>query len=124
MIIPESFIKNVAIQLHEDFSFENSPYNKEGNFIGRDKLEKKFLEFLKSKEKKGVFLVTGFRGMGKTSFVNKVLEEYDKKKNRKPHRINLTISQTLPTEIDILRLMVSGVYDKYMEVCGEKDKKK
>jgi len=147
--IPYSFIKNIAIQLPENFKFENSPIPDDGEhlnkerlkFIGREEIKKKFKDFLGSDAKKGVFLVTGYRGMGKTSFVNMVLAEYKKEKREEEKKewdktkwfkkiinpwkkqvlaaniipVHLTIAQTNPTEIDILRQLVSSIFDKYKE---------
>ena len=47
-----------------------------GFIIGRDRIIEKLKSWLtKEKTNGGVYLVTGYRGMGKTSFVNRVLFE-------------------------------------------------
>lgn len=135
MPTPDCFIKNIAFEINPEYSFDNTPAllfeNKQDyenfcrlnrpKFIEREKQQKKFLEFLNNARKKGVFLVTGFRGMGKTSFVNNILneykfksgEEYTDKENVIP--IHLTLAQNCPKEIDILRLITSSVYDRYLK---------
>ncbi|MFS2185623.1 hypothetical protein ACCC92_03055 [Mucilaginibacter sp. Mucisp84] len=95
---------------------ESAPLDQQSSFIGREQHIAKFVEFLRGNNRKGVFLVTGYRGMGKTSFVNKVLKKYSdvspsKQDLIKP--IRLTLAQTNPKEIDILRLMVMGVFDEF-----------
>lgn len=46
-----------------------------GLIIGRDRITEKLREWLSGKKKGGSFLVTGYRGVGKTRFVNRVLYE-------------------------------------------------
>lgn len=142
---PPSIVKNIAFQVSEHYRLDNTPFpddeqnHKENRkkdrkkdhkpdykpipFIGRKELSNKFLEFFNGNSKRGVFLVTGYRGMGKTSFVNHVIGKYrntdengiPRKKSRKEKiiPIHLTLAQTKPKEIDILRLLVSSVYDQY-----------
>lgn len=119
--LPLSFIKNIAIQLPKDYRFyndmhkdgsQNHPDNaiKETKFIGRKSHIEKFTSFLKNSTK-GVYLVTGYRGMGKTSFVNYVISKY-KKENQDGKEIipiRLTMAQINPTEYDILRQIVSHI---------------
>lgn len=62
------------------FHFHHEPYRRESshsNFFGREELCDKFLSVLKnSQNSSGSYLVAGYRGVGKTSFVKKVLEDY------------------------------------------------
>jgi|GEM_PF-6859719 len=127
--VPRSFIKNVALQISEYYKLDNAPYSDDEKeqkiipFIGRKRNVEKFLEFLNGNAKKGVFLVTGYKGMGKTSFVNYVIHQYktcdhngderSKKSKNKIIPIHLTLTQNNPKEIDILRLLVSSVHEKY-----------
>lgn len=73
-----SRVRSVYIKLHE-FSFFHSPYGlKKANrrFIGRTSVSKKLKSILsRSESKSGAYLITGFRGMGKTSLVRKVLSD-------------------------------------------------
>lgn len=122
MPTPISFIKNLAIEIDSSYNLNNIPHSIDEFddkhpkiFIGRKQHIKKFLSFLRGSNK-GVFLITGFRGMGKTSFVNHVIKEYiksEKKGNKKIRPIHLTLAQNKPREVDILRLMASSVYDNY-----------
>lgn len=129
--LPESFIKNIAIEIRDDYTLTNAPFSAERDpskkkdskddanhhFIGRRSHKDKFLKFLQDSNT-GIFLVTGERGIGKTSFVNHVLKNYIFGRNVKEadeeiRTIHLTLSQNKPREIDILWLMVSHVYDKF-----------
>jgi hypothetical protein len=135
-IIPDTFIKNVALQIKQGYDMSNNPFPEpderdpqaQSGFLGRVQLREKFFKFLKSRKKKGVFLVTGYRGMGKTSFVNLVIRQYadDRQQQRglnplwkdTEHAkdivpIHLTLAQNAPKEIDILRLMVTSIYDRF-----------
>ena len=74
-----SILKTWAIPL-PFFHFHHEPYRRESshkNFIGRNELSKKFLAIMRnSQNSSGSYLITGYRGVGKTSFVKKVLEDY------------------------------------------------
>lgn len=120
---PSSYIRTLAIRLNDQFNFDNLPHperriqdeSPEKPFVGRIEQKTKFKAMLKNG--KGVFLVTGYRGMGKTSFVNKVIEEFNLefyKTQYYLHSIKITLAQNKPTETEILRLMVSSLRDK----CG------
>lgn len=70
-----------------DFSYQHTPYrpqNRSNNddnpvFFGREKVGRKFLRVLQNnRSSSGSYLITGYRGTGKTSFVNKILEDYSK----------------------------------------------
>ncbi len=143
MHIPGSYIKEVAIEIDDKYEFDNSPYatTREGRknrkpwlniwpfkkrkrqnenskkiFLGREKNTAKLKEFFSTE--KGVYLVTGYRGMGKTSFVNKSVEDYkkennDRNKSKKIIDINIVLSQSELNEFNILKLMVSSVFDCY-----------
>jgi len=155
MPIPQSFIKNIALEINPEYEFKNIPIsiiNLEGendkqkaknNFIGRKLLIEKFLSFLSgnpdndsdpvkkkssgTNQKKGVFLVTGYRGMGKTSFVNHVINTYRASLNSHADKvipITITLAQNEPKEIDILRLMTTSVFNRYVEYTESKPSKK
>lgn len=63
-----------------NFRFHHEPYRRESdrvNFIGREDLTAEFLALLNnSQNSSGSYLVTGYRGVGKTSLVKKVLHDY------------------------------------------------
>lgn len=133
--IPNSFVKNIAIRLRDDYSLSNEPIpyfhrrlgfllietwpllgrssseqhkRAKRQFIGREDLQKKFLAFLEG-SKKGVYLVTGYRGMGKTSFVNHVLNQYRLEDRKRINAVHLTLAQENPNEWDVLRQLVSSL---------------
>ena len=130
MQLPQSFIKNLALEINPCYEFKNIPIpilkdtergnNINNNFIGRKLHIDKFISFLQD-SKKGIFLVTGYRGMGKTSFVNHVINKYryEEKEGGKNIKkiipITITLAQNEPKEIDILRLMATSVFNKYIE---------
>lgn len=73
-----SKIKDIFIELF-DYSFFHRPSSVDeldSRFIGREKIKEKLTTILKNSETySGTYLITGFRGMGKTSLVNNVLNE-------------------------------------------------
>lgn len=126
---PHSYIKNLAIRIDKSYAFSNSPVSDKGEddsfFMGRKRDLEKFGKLLESGVKKGAFLVTGYRGMGKTSFVNFAISKYAKKMSVgridekgkvagiEVRTINLNLAQRDPSESDILRLMVSHLHNFY-----------
>lgn len=127
---PTTYILDVAIEMHPQFTFDNLPHaGTENNsfhkpYIGRRELHEKFVQMLEAG--KGVFLVTGYRGMGKTSFVNRTLKMFNNARDEKDklNEIRITIAQKQPREIDILILMVAGVREKCQELYGLERKSK
>lgn len=73
-----SKIKNILIELH-DYKYYHSPSqisDVDDRFIGRKRLKEKLKSILTNCEtKSGSYLITGYRGMGKTSFVNSTINE-------------------------------------------------
>lgn len=131
--LPKTFIKNIAIQLPDHYKLSNSPFSintdknnskNQPKFIGRKDHINKFLSFLKSSPK-GVFLVTGYRGMGKTSFVGHVISTYinDNNDQIKKIPIHLTLAQSNPKEFDVLRQIVNSIYDSFEPKINEKLKR-
>ena len=73
-----SKVKDIYIEL-PNYSFFHSPTSmdkKDAKFIGRETLIQRLKNILNnSQTKSGAFLITGYRGVGKTSLVNKVLSD-------------------------------------------------
>lgn len=114
MSIPKTFIRNIIFPLRKNYVLDNTPVEKNGSaqtrFIGRKKHIEKLKRFLAIN--RGVFLVTGYRGMGKTSFVNHVLSEMEAEGGEnKLKPVNLTIAHNKPAEYDVLRQVVISVYE-------------
>lgn len=91
-------IKDVYIEL-KNYQFLHSPYYKnvvKNRFIGREKVKDRIISILKHTDtKSGSYLITGFRGMGKTSVIRQALSEHNKEqenKNKYEHPINVIFS--------------------------------
>lgn len=71
-------IRDIKIEL-QDYSFFHSPNEmdmEDRRFIGRKQIREKLKTFLRNNEtSSGAYLVTGYRGMGKSSVISKVLSE-------------------------------------------------
>ncbi|SFP82740.1 hypothetical protein [Parafilimonas terrae] len=126
MPVPDFFIKNVRIPINDDYELTNTPYSYEDSsdkfkmYFEREEMESKFLEFLNNN--KGAYLVTGYRGSGKTSFVNRVIKKYNGPgSSKKIVPVFLNLAQSLLTEIDVLRIMVAQVNDKYFDSDEKKN---
>lgn len=83
-------IKDVWLELPK-YKFFHSPVaddKPDRRFIGRKKIQKKIKTILENSEtRSGAYLITGFRGMGKTSLIRKVVgdlnREFNQNKNSK-----------------------------------------
>jgi hypothetical protein len=75
-----SRIKKIFIELH-DYAFFHGPSEIsmiDRRFIGRTENKNKLKAILTNNETRtGAYLVTGYRGMGKSSYVSKVIDEID-----------------------------------------------
>lgn len=83
-------IKDIYIEL-KDYKFFHSPYYQKegtGRFIGREKIIRRIVSILKNtKIKSGAYLITGFRGMGKTSVIREAIYEYNNICNESDEKI-------------------------------------
>ena len=117
-----SFLKEVYIELI-DYNFFHGPsfINQiDDRFRGRKLIENKLYKILNtSKVKSGAYLITGYRGVGKTSLVNKVLaklvfkEKSKKKKFDAPIVIKLNLGQDELEERALLNVVAKALYDNY-----------
>jgi len=74
-----SQIKNIYLQIPEGYKFRHHALAENNEaFLGRTEITDSFINILESESNKGVYLVTGYRGMGKTSFVNQVIKQLKK----------------------------------------------
>jgi len=100
-------IKNVYIEL-KDYRFFHSPYDNpeksdnsnkkkkseslnytKDRFIGRNKVKDRIISILEHTDiKSGSYLITGFRGMGKTSVIRQAIDDYNAKSCRIPYVSN------------------------------------
>ncbi|MFC5410786.1 ATP-binding protein [Larkinella bovis] len=120
----KAFIKDVFLEL-PDYKFNHNPIEGNGDtgnenkeiFIGRRAIENQLLNILKFSGANGSYLVTGYRGMGKTSFVKRVLAIYAKhrKINKRTDiaiennvkQIKISFAQSDLNEKDILKQITS-----------------
>lgn len=107
------YVKELYIELpgykYLHSPLESSDTTEEERFIGRHDIQKRFLNILKHSKNSGAYLVTGYRGMGKTSFVNKVLNEYKSYTNNNCKIINICLNQDKPDIKDIYRQILYGI---------------
>lgn len=98
-----SKIKKIFIELHDYFFFHGPSEIKklDKRFIGRSRIINKLKSILTNNDtRSGAYLVTGYRGMGKSSFVSKVIDEIDPSK-----RVSIVASRY--TRIFALVLLLS-----------------
>ncbi|WP_298511823.1 ATP-binding protein [uncultured Kordia sp.] len=95
-------IKDVYIEL-KGYEFFHSPFYKDkeskdsancnNRFIGREKIIERIISILaNTKIKSGAYLITGFRGMGKTSVIREAIFNFNEKEVIKENKWHLYIS--------------------------------
>ncbi len=112
-----SKIKDVFIELVGNYSFQHGAPNEDNPFfIGRER-ERKRLELLieQSESPSGAYLIAGYRGMGKTSMVDKVIAGLNKKRKEKYEQIKISLSQEEVNDLDILRPIAHQLYLQWKE---------
>lgn len=87
-----SKVKSITINLGNfQYNHKDNP-EKHDLYIHREQLERKLESWLLSRNESGSYLVTGYRGMGKSSLVNHVLDRIVRSLNPKIERIwNLSV---------------------------------
>ncbi|SDE61342.1 hypothetical protein SAMN04487996_10623 [Dyadobacter soli] len=76
-----SQIKNIFLQIPGGYRYRHQSLENDEGFLGRKQIIDSFQDILSSESRKGVYLVTGYRGMGKTSFVKQVIGRLKDKKS-------------------------------------------
>jgi hypothetical protein len=113
-------IKDILIEL-PDYQFFHSPsgINKtDSRFIGRTKVMNRLKSMLlHSKSKSGVYLVTGFRGMGKTSLVrltlNKLKGQFRKELRGKKEKEDKVLKSPFRSKVAIeINLIQDDIQDR------------
>lgn len=103
-----SKISRIYIELH-NFNFMHGTFhNKSRHFIGRNEIRARLRSVLThSDSNSGTYLITGQRGVGKTSLVNKVLEELSSKSS-----IGLGFKRYVYLFIALYVLMIFKMYSR------------
>lgn len=118
-----SSIKHILIPLpgFENYHQTGTENIEDKNFIGRKTIIAKLKSWIiNSRTYTGAYLITGYRGMGKSSFVGKVLYDLSHESKRIPNIIHFITKILLMTlagyicfalkqDLDINRWLVSGV---------------
>jgi len=124
--IPDIFnsnIKELRIELpnyHYCHSLSEESCTQKSDFVGRKQILEKLISLINDTDNKtGVYLVTGNRGVGKTSFVNKAINKINEineiqKKDKKLLHLHINFGNNL-IEKDILRLIVYELNTKLDE---------
>lgn len=115
----ESRVKSIRIPIPE-YKIFHAPSDEEKidpKFISRQNQVNNFVEVIKSSaNKKGKYLISGDRGVGKTSFVNKVINKLNKKNSKTFHNILITFNDELQTERDVLIQIIKRISEIFYEI--------
>ncbi len=116
---PFAKIKDLWLEVANCDFYHSHLGQKEGNFfLGRKKAKERLKMLLRqSKSRSGAYLVTGFRGMGKTSLVHEALREL---KGKNFEAISISMSQDDVRDLDVLRLIARQLASKWKELYLQK----
>ena len=123
----KAFNKDIIIEL-KDYKYTHRPIGGDDNenkstefediYIGRENLEQELLDVLENGEENGAYLITGYRGMGKTSFVKKTIAAYRKKSREKGtdslegysvEDMRISLNQSDLKEVDIFKQITKSL---------------
>ncbi len=104
---------HIQLPLLDDFRFVHEPLHAaaQRRFIGREPEIEEFVRRLEYSDS-GSFLITGYRGVGKTSFVNQALSVLDKRVALLDVHLNLARALQ-PAEL--MHLVIRHLYDRLVE---------
>lgn len=107
-----SLIKDIYIHL-PNFKFRDSTTSdlKDLSFVGRENVIKRIVNCLNDGSKSGAYLITGYRGVGKSTLVHRAISIA--RKERKNKEINISLAQTGVNEMDILRQLCRNILNYY-----------
>jgi len=103
--------RSIAIPLNDNFKYVHATHDDEKEdekldelFVGRKDIIEKLVSLLDSENRKrGSYLITGYRGVGKTSLINKVLDQYTRGKDKAIKtlivRINMGDNETVTNSV-------------------------
>ena len=114
----KAYIPDIFLEL-PNYKFHHHPIDSfRQKFFGRKLVRQQLLNILKSSDKnRGAYLVTGYRGMGKTSYVRKAIAEYkdhlESQKNVATQLVDhhISFAQNDLKELDILRQITKFIKD-------------
>jgi Cdc6-like AAA superfamily ATPase len=122
--------RSIAIPLNKNFRYVHATHNENEKksddlFVGRKHIIKKLVSLLKSENRKrGSYLITGYRGVGKTSVINIALGRYTKHTNEnkdnkdKPLIVRINLGDN--SQLTPLNIYFSIVNILREEICNNK----
>lgn len=119
-----SRIKDIYIQLHNyEFFHGPSDYNTDDStHLPRTELVKKLKSYFDSKIFfSGVYLVTGFRGIGKTSLVRKTLIDAFGKRNEKEKRRIFRVKLFFSSVVFLFLNYIQNIFELFTRHCNSWD---
>lgn len=115
-----SRIKSIYIEL-DGYNFNHSPSSDNKYFVGRKEAEARLKNLLLHSGDcpGGAYLVTGYRGMGKTTLVERVIASVNKEAKDSDttaiyDKINISLSQDDIKDIDVLKFIASQLWDVWL----------
>lgn len=114
---------DILIPLKQTFRFNPQPLRptQDSPLIGRDDDVQKIITRLLYSDG-GAYLIAGYRGVGKTSYINKVigdiLDYYNRQRTKEQHTELISVRINLPKAVspsELMYLIIRGLYRKLLE---------
>ena len=113
---------NIPIPGFKFFHKASSEEEVDPKFIGRERISDKLYSWLEDKTTGGSYLVTGFRGMGKSSFVGHVLYELIQRKTVREYVAGLFFFILLFISISLLGYVIQNSKDTNPSIFSDPKK--
>ncbi|HNR19445.1 MAG TPA: ATP-binding protein [Bacteroidia bacterium] len=115
-------IKDIWLGL-PDYKYYHQPIKdatEDDTWVGREIITEKLKSYiLDGKKQGGAYLITGYRGMGKTSFVQRAIEDVKRdnafNKRKRIQEVVVSFGQRDIKELDILRQIIKGISNNLLE---------
>lgn len=111
-----SYIKHIWVEL-PDYSIDREKLKSTTNkkFVGREFITNQVISNLLVSRGNASYLITGYRGMGKTLFMDRILRLYAEKfRYTKPKVVKINFGQKNIKEIDIFRQVIFGIKENLL----------
>ncbi len=111
---------NIRLENFNFFHRATNPGREDSKYIHRDKPENTLRNWLLSPNRHGTYLVSGYRGVGKSSLVGAVVGRLKKEHKRKYIDVCVNIGQENINELNILQIIAKNLHNAIIDTVSFK----
>lgn len=109
---------NIRLENFNFFHRATNPLNEDSKYIHRDKPENMLRNWLLSPTRHGTYLVSGYRGMGKSSLVGAVVGRLKKEQKHQYIDVCVNIGQENINELNILQIIAKNLHNAIIDTVS------